>query len=335
MSPRLRRRSGARTRSRESSSQGHQRGRQLGYPTANVPVVNAETQFPPTASMPAGCADSTNRARRTCQQRSPSAPTRPSATIARTVESYVLDRTDLELYGVRGRSVVPRPVARSGQVRLRRRPSGPDEVRCRCRPRRCWPHLRRDRGGEAAGGSRPPRSGSRPMGCRTSSRPMKAESLAALRRPVLIPLVGDRAAGRRWRGVVRRARARRRLRRDRARRCRLRPGAARVCVGVAALPADHDAGRSSRHSAACRWLFPLVTRALPLLLLFMTFLFINTEVWQVTSALERGLLWLTVMLFAGIAIAFLLVRLPEEVRDVSQRRAGRAAGRHLRRDTIG
>ncbi len=65
------------------------------------------------------------------------------------------------------------------------------------------------------------------------------------------------------------------------------------------------------------WLFPLITRALPLLLLFITFLFINTEVWQVSSALDRGLLWLTVLLFAGVAMAFLLVRLPEEVRRVS------------------
>jgi len=64
-------------------------------------------------------------------------------------------------------------------------------------------------------------------------------------------------------------------------------------------------------------LFPLITRALPLLLLFITFLFINTEVWQVSSALDRGLLWLTVLLFAGIAVAFLLVRLPEEVRAVT------------------
>jgi len=70
------------------------------------------------------------------------------------------------------------------------------------------------------------------------------------------------------------------------------------------------------------WLFPLITRALPLLLLFMTFLFINTEVWQVASALDRGYLWLTVMMFAGIAVAFLLVRLPEEVRDVSERARG-------------
>ena len=64
------------------------------------------------------------------------------------------------------------------------------------------------------------------------------------------------------------------------------------------------------------WLFPLVTRALPLLLLFITFLFINTEVWQVNSDLDRGLLWLAVLLFAGVATAFLLVRLPEEVRRV-------------------
>jgi hypothetical protein len=60
-------------------------------------------------------------------------------------------------------------------------------------------------------------------------------------------------------------------------------------------------------------LFPLVTRALPLLLLFVTFLFINTEVWQVAATLDDGVLWLTVLLFASIAVAFLLVRLPEEL----------------------
>lgn len=73
------------------------------------------------------------------------------------------------------------------------------------------------------------------------------------------------------------------------------------------------------------WLFPLVTRALPLLLLFITFLFINTEVWQVNSDLDRGLLWLAVLLFAAVATAFLLVRLPEEVRRVT----GEAEGERL------
>jgi hypothetical protein len=60
-------------------------------------------------------------------------------------------------------------------------------------------------------------------------------------------------------------------------------------------------------------LFPLVTRALPLLLLFVTFLFINAEVWQVAATLEGGIMWLTVALFLAITVGFLLVRLPEEL----------------------
>jgi len=56
-----------------------------------------------------------------------------------------------------------------------------------------------------------------------------------------------------------------------------------------------------------------VTRALPLLLLFVTFLFINTEVWMVADSLDRGVLALAVMFFAAMAVGFLLVRLPEEM----------------------
>lgn len=70
-----------------------------------------------------------------------------------------------------------------------------------------------------------------------------------------------------------------------------------------------------------RLMFRLLTRALPLLLLFMTFLFINTEVWQVASEVSRGRLWLGVLLFAAIAIAFLLVRLPDEVHHVEDEAA--------------
>ena len=70
-----------------------------------------------------------------------------------------------------------------------------------------------------------------------------------------------------------------------------------------------------------RLMFRLLTRALPLLLLFMTFLFINTEVWQVASDVSRGRLWLGVLLFAAIAIAFLLVRLPDEVHHVEDEAA--------------
>jgi Ca2+/Na+ antiporter len=66
-------------------------------------------------------------------------------------------------------------------------------------------------------------------------------------------------------------------------------------------------------------MFPLVTRALPLLLLFTTFLFINTEVWQVASSLQRSVLWSAVLLFAAVAVVFLLVRLPEELDGVTER----------------
>ena len=69
----------------------------------------------------------------------------------------------------------------------------------------------------------------------------------------------------------------------------------------------------TRTFGSLRTLLPMTTRALPMLLLFITFLFINTEVWQVASNLSVGVLWLTVLLFVLLGIAFLLVRLPEEV----------------------
>lgn len=69
----------------------------------------------------------------------------------------------------------------------------------------------------------------------------------------------------------------------------------------------------SRTFGSVRTLLPMMSRALPLLLLFVTFLFINAEVWQVTSRLDGGVLWLTALLFGLLSVAFLLVRLPEEV----------------------
>lgn len=68
-----------------------------------------------------------------------------------------------------------------------------------------------------------------------------------------------------------------------------------------------------RTFSSLRTLLPMTTRALPLLLLAITFLFINTEVWQVGGNLAVGSLWLVVLLFALLAVAFLFVRLPEEV----------------------
>ncbi|GAA4367087.1 hypothetical protein [Nocardioides caricicola] len=68
-----------------------------------------------------------------------------------------------------------------------------------------------------------------------------------------------------------------------------------------------------RTLGSLRFLLPMTTRALPLLLLAITFLFINTEMWQVGGNLTIGTLWLVIVLFASLAVGFLLVRLPEEV----------------------
>ncbi|NPD06691.1 hypothetical protein HN031_18620 [Nocardioides sp. zg-1308] len=76
-------------------------------------------------------------------------------------------------------------------------------------------------------------------------------------------------------------------------------------------------------------LFPLVTRALPLLLLFVTFLFINAEVWEVSATLDGRVMWLTVALFLTITVGFLLVRLPEELAGFDEHVDPDELARHL------
>jgi hypothetical protein len=93
------------------------------------------------------------------------------------------------------------------------------------------------------------------------------------------------------------------------------------------------AGRLLRMGTMMRWavkrtfgslglMFPLLTRALPLLLLAVTFLFINAEVWQVAALMSRQVLWLSVVFFVVVAVVFLLARLPEEVRRVEDEVVG-------------
>ena len=90
-----------------------------------------------------------------------------------------------------------------------------------------------------------------------------------------------------------------------------------VAVGSYALTVLHVRPILSwalrRTASSLPSLLPQMTRALPLLLIFVTFLFINAEVWQLAASLQTGTLWLVVLLFVGMAVAFLLVRLPEEV----------------------
>lgn len=87
-----------------------------------------------------------------------------------------------------------------------------------------------------------------------------------------------------------------------------------LAYGATALRARPILGFAlSRTLGSLRYLVPMASRALPLLLVFVTFLFVNAEAWQMTSNLPFGLLWFTVLLMLGLAVIFLLVRLPEEV----------------------
>jgi hypothetical protein len=61
----------------------------------------------------------------------------------------------------------------------------------------------------------------------------------------------------------------------------------------------------------------LLVRALPLLLVFVTFLFLNAEVWQATSTLTGWFLGFIVGGFAVIGVAFVLVRLPRELGELA------------------
>lgn len=60
-------------------------------------------------------------------------------------------------------------------------------------------------------------------------------------------------------------------------------------------------------------LYRLATRALPLMLLFIIFLFLNADMWQVTGTISTLRLWLVIGLFVVLAIIFIIGRVPEEV----------------------
>ena len=63
--------------------------------------------------------------------------------------------------------------------------------------------------------------------------------------------------------------------------------------------------------------FDLAARALPLLFLFNSFLFISKDVWEFAADMGWHRLWVVVALFGLCTILFLLYRLPEEVGKVA------------------
>jgi len=61
----------------------------------------------------------------------------------------------------------------------------------------------------------------------------------------------------------------------------------------------------------------LYVRALPLLLLFVAFLFLTNEVWQVTASLVGPWYWIVLAFFPVVGILFTVIRLPKEVGRLS------------------
>jgi MFS family permease len=64
--------------------------------------------------------------------------------------------------------------------------------------------------------------------------------------------------------------------------------------------------------------FTLLTRAVPLLLVFALVLFVNTEMWQVFSDVPRAFLAPVFGLFVGLGSLFLAARLPREVDELER-----------------
>ncbi len=104
--------------------EGDRRGRDLGFPTANVPTG-------PGTAVPADGVYAGRMRRLDTGEELPAAisvGTNPTfdGERERRVEAYVLDRDDLELYGVGGRGRLRRTTPRHGGVRLRRQAGRPD-----------------------------------------------------------------------------------------------------------------------------------------------------------------------------------------------------------------
>jgi amino acid transporter len=87
-------------------------------------------------------------------------------------------------------------------------------------------------------------------------------------------------------------------------------------VGVGLLSILRWAGR--RVVAQLAASLVLLTRAVPVLLVFMILLFLTTEVWQVFSDISDAKLAGVVVLFGALGSIFVAARLPNEVRDLER-----------------
>ena len=270
--------------------EGDRRGRELGFPTANVPTAGV-------AAAPADGVYAGWLRRLDTGERLPAAisvGTNPTfaGDRERRVESYVLDRTDLELYGVEVE------VAFVARLRGMLRFDDVDELVATMHDdvRRAREVLGAVMTGRTAGGGRRRAVVRRATGlpCFVDERPGPgavgpAPAAGWPRWRSRRPASGH--GGGPGRGLVARRPVRRGGRRDHGGWRWWRP--ATPCTTLRGRR-DRRLGRPGTRSAQPR---PAATRwspgRCPLLLLFVTFLFINTEVWQVAAALDGYVMLLT------------------------------------------
>jgi hypothetical protein len=62
----------------------------------------------------------------------------------------------------------------------------------------------------------------------------------------------------------------------------------------------------------------LFVRALPLLVLFVTFIFLQNEAWQITADLDGPFYWIVLALFPVVGVLFAAIRIPREIGPLSQ-----------------
>jgi hypothetical protein len=74
---------------------------------------------------------------------------------------------------------------------------------------------------------------------------------------------------------------------------------------------------------------PLVAKALPLLLVFNTFLFVNAEVWQLAGTLDGAAYVIVVLTFFSLGAAFALSRLPGFIRTENRFESWTDIGEYL------